>query len=392
MKIYHSLFLLLICSPVLAVDFSGNIALEGNFFPNEPLQADQSQHNLSLSLQPEWHHSWNNGRDAFNFVPFFRWDNQDKERTHLDIRELDILSVINEWEIQAGISKVFWGVTESQHLVDIINQTDQVESINGEDKLGQPLVRLTRLLDEGSIDLFIMPYFRERSFPGKSGRLRFALPVDTNQTTYEASNNQKHLDFAIRLNQSYDQIDWGIYWFQGTSRIPDLNIALIGGNPVLTPHYPLIKQVGLDLQYTGDEWLWKLEALHRRSRINKYTAISGGFEYSFYSILDSATDLGLITEYHHDSRGQQATTTFQNDLFLGARIALNDIQSTEFLAGTLIDLNGLARSLRIEASRRIGDNMKINLELQWFQHNETTDPAYPLRSDDNLQLELQWYF
>ena len=61
--------------------------------------------------------------DSFTFQPFIRIDQQDEERSHFDIRELAWLHVGNDWELRTGIRKVFWGVNESQHLVDIINQT-----------------------------------------------------------------------------------------------------------------------------------------------------------------------------------------------------------------------------------------------------------------------------
>ena len=41
-----------------------------------------------------------------------------------------------DWSLSIGLGKVFWGVTEFNHLVDVINQTDLVEGIDGEAKLG----------------------------------------------------------------------------------------------------------------------------------------------------------------------------------------------------------------------------------------------------------------
>ncbi len=57
-----------------------------------------------------------------------------------------------EWEILAGLNKVFWGVAESRH---------QVEDIDEEDKLGQPMLNLTTLRDWGTVSLFILPGFSE---------------------------------------------------------------------------------------------------------------------------------------------------------------------------------------------------------------------------------------
>ncbi len=72
------------------------------------------------------------------------------QSTHWDIRELSWIHVGNGWESRVGIRKVFWGVTEGRHLVDIINQTDQVDQVDGEEKLGQPMINLSTVRDWGS--------------------------------------------------------------------------------------------------------------------------------------------------------------------------------------------------------------------------------------------------
>ncbi|MEN8175949.1 MAG: hypothetical protein ABFS23_09315, partial [Pseudomonadota bacterium] len=148
-----------------AGDWSGNVAAELRWFPNPGAFPDQGDGGISFSAQPEYRHQWADRTRGFTFVPFARWDSMDEERTHADIRELYLLAVEEDWEFRVGIGKVFWGVTETQHLVDIINQTDLVENIDGEEKLGQPMVRVTRVVDNGALDFFVLPYFRERTFP-----------------------------------------------------------------------------------------------------------------------------------------------------------------------------------------------------------------------------------
>jgi hypothetical protein len=383
---------LFVSSTALAEGFSGNIGIEGRYFSSDPAHTGQADNSYSISLQPEYRKRWDNGRKKFTFVPFYRWDSEDDERTHGDIRELDFVMAQGDWEFQAGISKVFWGVTESQHLVDIINQTDLVEGLDGEEKLGQPMLRVSRLLENGSIDAYVLPYFRERTFPGESGRFRTALPVDTDNATYESDDEEKHVDYAVRWNQSVGNVDFGLSWFEGTSRDPEFNVATKNGKTVLQPHYPLIRQAGLDLQYTGDAWLWKLESIHRDTNDGSYNASVGGFEYTIPGIADSSADLGLLAEYHHDSRGKDATTPFQKDLFLGTRLAMNDVQSTELLAGAFIDLDDQARSFRVEASRRLGDDMKLNLEAQMISDTDVNEPFHSIRDDDYVQLEWQKFF
>ena len=80
--------------------------------------------------------------------------------------------MFGDWELRLGIGKVFWGVTESRHLVDTINQSDGVEDIDGEAKLAQPMATLSWIRDWGVVELLVLPYFRERTFAGVEGRPR----------------------------------------------------------------------------------------------------------------------------------------------------------------------------------------------------------------------------
>ncbi len=378
-------------------EFRGNISVEGRFFANEPLYPDQERHNASIAIAPEYYHEWPAGSrtgSSFTFSPFLRIDSADSERTHFDIRELNFLLLGDPWELRLGISKVFWGVTEFVHLVDIINQTDLVEDIQGEDKLGQPMAHLSAPTDWGVLDLFILPYFRERTFPGSEGRLRPALVVDTDNPVFESSAEENHVDFAIRYSQVFDFFDFGIYYFKGTSRdplfIPAVNTS---SETVLLPYYRQIDQVGTDLQLVAGSWLWKLEALYQDNEEDPYFAATGGFEYTFVGLGSSKTDLGIIMEYAYDDRDEETITSFENDLFMGLRLGVNDAATTEILLGLSLDLDNKGQVFRLEASRRLADNVRLMLE-GWGFFN--TDPGdyylYSIREDAFGRLQIFYYF
>ncbi|MBW1792216.1 MAG: hypothetical protein JRJ14_08175, partial [Deltaproteobacteria bacterium] len=122
-----------------ATEFTGDIALEGRAFLASPAYPEQRHHSASFAVNAEVYHELSSG-SSFIFKPFFRVDSADSERTHGDIREANFLYLADTWEMTVGIGKVFWGATEFVHLVDIINQTDLVEALDGEEKLGQPMV------------------------------------------------------------------------------------------------------------------------------------------------------------------------------------------------------------------------------------------------------------
>ena len=389
MLIYYIL-IFIISVQIQAGELSGYIETEVRYFPESPLSVDQYDgFNFSLSAKPEYHHQWDDGKQSFDFIGFARVDEHDSKRSHFDIRELSWIKAAEAWELRAGIRKVFWGVTESQHLVDVINQTDLVEHLDGEEKLGQPMINLALIRDWGTLDFFILPYFRERTFPGKQGRLlNGGIPIDVDQARYESSAEEHHVDWAIRFEKTLGNWDIGISHFDGTNRTP----RLLMEKGVFIPFYEQIQQTGLDLQLTQDSTLWKLELISRNESTGSYTALTGGFEYTFVGIFNSNADLGIITEYLFDDRQDYAMTPFANDLMFGMRLTLNDEQSTELLAGSIVDLDNQSSMFLLEASRRLGDNWKLSLESYIYSNIDINDLTYGFRNEDVLQFTLAWYF
>lgn len=384
----------LLCPLAVAADeWSGYFSGELRHFTQAPLDPHQAGDDLAFAAQPEYYREWDDRRQSLTLSLFGRWDREDKERRHLDIRELLWRKAAADWELRAGIGKVFWGVTESQHLVDIINQTDLVENIDTEDKLGQPLLQLSLIRDWGTLELFALPGFRERTFPGTQGRPRTQPRVDTALTTYESPKKQRHVDYAARWSHYLGDWDIGLAYFRGTGREPTLQPALTAdGEPVLAPYYALIEQASLDLQATLGDWLWKLEAIHRSGQGAAFSAATGGFEYTLVGLFDSAWDLGLIGEYLWDERGANAPVLFEDDLMLGARLTPNDAQSTEILFGLILDRGDRSRMFNLEASRRLGEAWKLSIEARAFASIPTDSLFYGLRKDDYLQAELARYF
>lgn len=396
MKKFITTVLFVFSSPLWANEWSGNISFETKHFSDNALSAYQFKEYGSVSFQPEWFHEWDGGKQNITFVPFTRWDQHDEERTHSDIRELSWLKVFKESELRIGLRKVYWGVSESQHLVDIINQTDLIEGMDGEDKLGQPMINYALINDWGTVDLFILPYFRERTFPGVNGRLRTSYHIDTDNVTYESSDKQNHIDYAMRWTHSLGDWDIGLSHFNGTSRDPSFTTTPAPDNNgvlSLRPIYYLMQQTGLDVQATKDAWLWKAEVINRSINNVNYNAATAGFEYTFYSILESSSDIGLVVEYLYDDRNSKATTPFEDDLMLGIRWTNNDENDTSVLVGVVADRDDSSRLYSVEASRRIAESLKLTIEARLFTGIATNDLLLSsFRQDNFVQVELGYYF
>jgi hypothetical protein len=344
--------------------------------------------NLSGAVELEWYLESADATQSLTFTPFIRLDQHDAERTRWNIRELSWDYVARTWELRAGVRKVFWGVTESDHLVDVVNQTDLAEDLDGESKLGQPMLNLALIRRWGTLDLFTLFGFRERRYLGDTGRPGLPLPLDRHGATVE----RRHVDWAARWSRTAGPLDLGVSHFRGTSRDPRcLPTDEPGG--LLVPPYEIVDQTGLDLQLTQGGYLWKLEGINRAGQGPRFAAVTGGVEYTFANLGPRGLDVGLLAEYSFDERGGEVLTPLGDDIFVAVRLALNDVQSTQALTGVAIDRSSGASFLTVEASRRFGARWTLDLRARGFIAVPPDDHfLFALRNDDHVQTSWNYHF
>lgn len=372
----------------------GNLELEATGFAEAPRFPGQKRQDASVAGRATFLAEWEDGDLAFRFTPFVRIDAADRRRSHWDIRELKFDLTAGDWSFTLGADTVFWGKTEAEHLVDIINQTDAVEDIDDEDRLGQPMLKVARITPVGEFSAFFLPWFRERSFPGRSGRLRSEPPVDTDHPLYDTGAEEWTPSFALRYAGVFGGVDLGLSAFHGLSRDP----AYSYDGATLRPVYERITQAGFDVQYTSGATLWKAEGLYRWGQRNlafeeqDFAALTGGLEHTLYGIADSEADLGLIAEYAWDSRGDKALTVFQNDLILGTRLTLNDTRDTAVLLTGAVDTTNGGVTLRLEAERRLTAHWKAEIEGSVFLNQDRSGLGGAFADDSFLRVTLVYSF
>ena len=375
-----------------SAEFTGSGGLDLRYYLQDSLYPQQERTYASAYLSPEIYTEFNDGQDTLIFNPFYRVDEHDSERTHGDIRELQWAHYRDTWETKVGIGKVFWGQTESVHLVDIINQTDSVESVDGEAKLGQPMVNVSYFTEYGNFSVFVLPYFRERTFQSTEGRLR--PPLAISDAIYESSSEESNLDYALRWQSSIDDWEVGLSYFSGTTREPELITQISdSGELSMNPYYAQIGQVGVDLLKVSGAWLLKMESIYRQGQSEDFAALVAGFEYTQEGVFGSRYGLGYLAEYQYDERDDNFFAIAQNDIMLGLRIMANDIAGSEILVGVIQDLDTTSTySAYIEASSRLSANWRWSLDGYFFSSDDQDDPFFFLRRDDHIEFSLEYYF
>ena len=373
----------------------GYLGAELRVFPSSPSFTEQHDATFSpsLVLEPEWTFESEDAQNRLTFVPFARWDSYDQHRTHADVREAKYLRIGDGWDVVLGFDRVFWGVTEARHLIDIINQTDGVEDVDQEDKLGQPMVNLNFVQPWGTTRLYVLPGFRERTFPDDEARLRGRLPIATNRTEYSSGAEDRHVDFAARYSHSYRGFDFGLSQFWGTGREPRLDPVLRNGSPVLAPFYDIINQTGLDAQYTTGSLQLKLELMTMSGWGDRIWATDVGLEYTFFDVFGSGSDVGALFEYLYDNRDLEEAppTIFDSDFFFGLRYGANDRRDTQLLLGAVVDRGNLGTTSSLEFSTRLTDRLRLEIEGRGFFNIRSDDLLGGVDRDDFILARIKYF-
>lgn len=322
-----TLLVFIIFSAPLMGEVIGEFSFDNRYFFNEGAQG-QKQNHSSFSISPEIF--FEEDKRIFHFKPKLRKDTEDPERNLVDVQELYLLEILEDREIKYGISKEFWGVTETSHRVDIINQTDTSESFDGEDKLGQPMAKISFERDWGLLDIYALIGFRERTFVGQNGRLRLPIVTDTDNPSYASSAKAARIDFAMRWANYFDNLEIAVSHFSGTSREPRFLPSPKKLNQI-APHYEVIDQSGIEMQYFLGSLALKGEIISRSGQGDRFSAATYGFEYTQVGIMDSRLDLGWVVEANHDDRLKSSPAV------LGTRLTMNDISDTQILSGFIYD-------------------------------------------------------
>lgn len=423
-----------------AIDFRPRLEAEGRWFYEAENADDDAPLLGSVAGTLEAYQALDEGRRIVGEF-FYRYDENDATRTHGDIRELYWQQSGDAFEFRLGARRVFWGVTESRHLVDIVNQSDFVENISNELKLGQPMASLAWIGDVGTTEFFLMPYQRARTFPGDDGYPRLPLPVHEQEARYQSEDEQEHVDYAVRWNGSFGPVDLGVAWFDGTAREPRLlpcvrrgasdtyvsnpgapncnadnsymdsvvpppaippppadwqqqAAAQVRANLVLVPFYDLWRQASIDAQYVTGSMAWKLEAVRRTTLDDTTWGTVAGFEYTFGDVRGSGIDIGVLGEYLYDEKDTALNALFDDEVFAGMRVALNDVAGTSVLAGVLADAEtGESRRYGLEVSGRLNDDWKLSGEVRAFSRWDEADVATGFLGDqDFATITLERFF
>jgi hypothetical protein len=314
----------------------------------------------------------------------------------VDARELFYLHTADTWDFLLGTNTVAWGVTESRQLVDIINQRDFGGNLDDdENRLGQPMANLNLISTGlGTLSLYGLFGFREFDFPEARDRIRQSFLVSEGSARFEGDDWEQAVNFAARYTNSFTAfgggLDVGLSYFHGLNR-EALLVPVAPGRVI--PLYLMMDQVGLEAVYAYEGLQLKFEGLSRWENGDHFLASVSGFEYTLHDVFDGSADLGLLAEYLFDDRSSNhPNTPFDNDVFGGIRLTLNNVGTTRILAGVIANVEDKGSFGSLEIDHRLRDDLLLSVDARTFLDIPFSDPSGFLATESFAEVAIAKYF
>lgn len=370
------------------VELYGTATLNYDAFPKDSLYTDQDDVMGNLDVRPQMIVMG----DDYEIVLEPRIVTPHRGAAYVDLKEGFFNTSVGGVDVLAGTTTVFWGKTEAVNLVDIINTKDFSRGLQSGEKQGMPMLRLMTPIGPGDAEVYVLPHFVENRYAGERSRHRTALPIKENTTRYRAGDDKNDLGYALRYSGYAGDMDYGLSYFRGITRNP----GFVMDGFTLVPLYHEITQTGMDVQYIFGDTSLKLEAIRRTKQLNgsgvseDYTAGIIGVEHTYFGVFDSNADLALFTEYARDSRDGDAASGFQDDIFFGAIMTMNDVDDTQIRLIGSYDNDYSSKTITAEIERRLSDT--INAEASIYAPAGMDDDAQfsSFKKDMRLHLALKY--
>lgn len=320
------------------------------------------------------------------------------------------------FDVLVGSNIEYWGVSESNRVVDSVNQRYVIDQTVDYISLGQPMVNLNLSFGFNStLSLFGLIYFRDRDMANAATRFRSPFLMSNADAVYEEGNG-RNLDFAARYRTSFSALgggmDLAVSYFDGTNRAPSTlpNVCVLPGGHFdeancadlvyddledvkAIPYYAKLRRYGLEMVYSNGDLQLTFEGAISQSLNETYYSTITGAQYSFGGIGPTGDTIVAVVEYLYDDRSIiQPLTIYDNDMFFGFAYSGNDVNGTSVRGGIYYDVETDAQIYTASWSRRIGDAMR--LEVAGFMMNSagTEDPIAFAQDDSFVQVSLAYFF
>jgi hypothetical protein len=370
------------------VEYKGNISFESQYLHHDIF--DKRKNALALRVESELKKSWGEGVFVGKIKALL--DKDDSSRRYIDFSDLYYQYNFEDSDILIGRNTRFWGALEFYNITDVFNTKDFLDDpFDYDSKLGSWNIAYTHYLESGEFSLIVKLHEeRQRVQDRESVNNFFPLPYEDTLLT-QKDENRPSLFLKYSASAEDIQIDYAFIYENGYDSQRYMSINPRG--KLQENAYIVNKFLGYATYIHGD-MIYKTEmayALSDDKQVSDYGEFGLGMEYTMYGFWQKR-DLGLLAEYYRyeaeDSTKVDFNKFFANDLTLGFRLSLNDLDSSEVLGGLDIDLDNDEKIFFLEYETRLLDSYKLKTS---YQHLSPDDDSL-FKELDRVKLEFGYYF
>jgi hypothetical protein len=397
----------------------GELAVESRAFRDDgsPLTADRG---LGLLGRVEARHQHAPFEEKLR--AFGRLDHFDDRRSVFILEEAWLQARTGRARLRLGADVVNWTATEAFHPADVVNARNLDSDLESLEKVGEPMAALqVGLLQGMTASALFMPVYMATRFPSPASRLGFGPGMDMRgrRLMVDRQGRFTRRDFgpqgAVRLQQVVGSADLSVHALEQMDRLqPLVGLDAASGLPV--PVFLTVRQVGGTWTQTLGALVIKVEGAYRWFQTpaatgaeppavvmttdsdRDHAAVAVGFEYGLpHAGGGDSTFLVEGQGIFGPSRSVRAQLSpFENDVFVGYRLAIGDEDDKTFFLGGIVDLRRpRERLLTASYQQRLGETFTVAVGLRLF----TAPPGVAqtwgiaaLRDADHLRLTLTRHF
>lgn len=324
--------------------------------------------------------------------PTFRLDFLDFSRNRYLPNESYLVFYTPRLEVKAGLDVIRWGVSNSFNPTDLINRRDFEYNFYDPEKMGELLVSLKSTfprvgpVDELTAHFLLLPLFQKAPLPELD--TRFPIQGRANGVPYTVTDDQETPEYpeavgaGLHLKGTLRGADLALFYYHGPERDPGYSLLIDSSGALrLEPFYYAIDAVGGNVEIPAANFLFHLESVFKSTGSNgskqhevafeetdaipnSYAQFVPGADYTFTRGLGGG-EIEATVEYLIDTdQGENLRNfrPFQNDLFVGSRLRLNDRRDSKIEVAVIKDLTNREAVFLFEGSTKIYKELRTALK------------------------------
>ena len=412
---------------------SGYISIDQRLFENDGVESSNDR-GAAISTNVRSSYTWKDLTFSGNVLG--RVDDQDPTRNIVILQEAMLRFKRGSWELFGGLEKFTLGVHEVFKPSDNLNARNFDSDVENTEKFGELSFGVRKNFSIGDVSLFALPGKQSHYIPGAGSRLGVGVDVQDVQYVESVSGEEYNNEFGAIANFYTELGDFSIFYLNHL----DKKLPIFGNRNYLidptttvcgqaicfdgtfnTPYYYETKEYGFMTSIIIFDFVVKLEAVSRNyntsvniltytggadfdqtkigeERPENHTDTALGLEYTQY--LDSGIELRYLAEYAKVFGVSKAVAAkrfiFQDDLYVGVHVTLNDPMDTKFNLGAIADLSGKNEALYFASfDRRLNPSWRVKSGLRYIDTKSTG--SYPqgleiFEDDHQAYLNFSYYF